>query len=85
MRGLHDVDERGDVVVGGALALEHGGDERVVDDGRPLATGRGIGGRDDAERRRGPRWPAARPPATRPKRVVSAHTAAISGVEYLRS
>ena len=50
MRCLHDVDERGDVVVGGALALEHGGDERVVDDRRPVAAGGGVGGRHDAER-----------------------------------
>ena len=32
---LDDVDERGDVVVGDPLALADGGDERLVDHGRP--------------------------------------------------
>ena len=74
---LHDVDERGDVVVGRALALEHGGDERVVDDRRPLPARGGVVAAARRRARRGPRSPAARPPASgrsascRPRRPPS--------------
>ena len=75
---LDDVDERRDVVVGRALALGDRRDERLVDDRRPLAARRGVGA---ARRRawRGPRSPAARPPASGRSGRVSDQTAAISG------
>jgi hypothetical protein len=45
---LDDVDERRHVVVGHALALSHGLDERPVHLGRAFAHGHGRGGWDDA-------------------------------------
>ena len=50
---LDDVDERGHVVVGDLLALEHVGHEDVVDHGRLGPAGRGLVRRHVAERRLG--------------------------------
>ena len=50
-RGLDDVDERSDVVIGDGLPVEHLLDERVVGRRRRLTTRHGIGGRDDSQRR----------------------------------
>ena len=61
---LHHIDERRHVVVRDLLALEHLGDEGLVDRRRLGPACRGILGRHDSERRPGPRWPAARPRAT---------------------
>ncbi len=47
---LHDVDERGDVVVGHVLTLEDLGHEDVVDRGGLGPARGGLVGRDDAER-----------------------------------
>ena len=49
-RRLHDVDERGHVVIGHRLAFEHRVDERGVDRRRRVATAGGVVGRNDAER-----------------------------------
>ena len=62
------------------LALEHGGDERVVDDGGALR-GRPRRRRPARRRaRRGPRWPAARPRASGRSVACRPRPPAISGV-----
>ena len=63
-RLLHDVDERRHVVVGGSLALGHGGDERLVDRRRLRPAGGGVVCGDDPELPPALRWRAARPPAS---------------------
>ena len=50
MRRLHDVDERGDVVVGDRLAIADRLTNAVVGDGRVGAARCGVGGGHDAER-----------------------------------
>ena len=52
--------------------------------GARLAAGGGVVGGHDAERRRGPRWPAARPRASGRSASRRDQTAAISGVRVAR-
>ena len=61
---LDDVDEGGHVVVGDLLALEHVGDEDVVDRRCLGPAGGGVLRRARRRRRPAPRWPATRPRAT---------------------
>ena len=73
MRCLDDVDERGDVVIGDRARGRGRLDERLVDDRGPIAAGLGVGRRARRRARRGPRWRAARPRATREAVDVGPH------------
>ena len=81
---LHDVDERGDVVVGDALALEH---RLRRTPRRPPARARGRPRRRPPARprgRRAPRWPAARPRASGRSGPRRTTPSAISGRRVAR-